>query len=454
MKIVVFDDDPTGSQAVYGCPLLLRWDQDSLRKGINDPSPLLFVLANTRALPPELAASRTREITKELIRVCALEGIMLQDLIFVSRGDSTLRGHGVLEPDVLNEELGPFDATFHVPAFLEGGRTTIGGIHLLHGKPVHQTPFARDRIFSYSSSDLAFWLQEKSQGRIIPETVARLTIELLDEAGASPSGMNKLIDWLIDLTSNKLVIVDAERHHHLMIFAKAIHILLGKKRFLFRSAASLINVLANLPPNPYSVDDLVALKLRDDFGQCKRGLIMVGSYVPLANHQLKFLLAKKTCAGIELPVEEIAIAFESSSFDVLVSDTRKRIIDQINTILDANMTPVLFTTRGEIDFLSNAKRLSFGIALAEFMANLVVSITPRLGYIISKGGITTHALLTRGFNFGVVKLKGQIMPGLSMVSVEAESDFDNLPIITFPGNLGDETTLLNAWELMENNDLI
>ena len=33
MKVVVIDDDPTGSQTVHSCPLLLRWDVDTLRWG-------------------------------------------------------------------------------------------------------------------------------------------------------------------------------------------------------------------------------------------------------------------------------------------------------------------------------------------------------------------------------------------------------------------------------------
>ena len=32
MKIIIFDDDPTGSQTVYGCPLLLNWDEQTLEK--------------------------------------------------------------------------------------------------------------------------------------------------------------------------------------------------------------------------------------------------------------------------------------------------------------------------------------------------------------------------------------------------------------------------------------
>ena len=63
--------------------------------------------------------------------------LALDDTIFISRGDSTLRGHGFLEPEVINEEFGPYDATFHVPAFFEGGRTTVNGFHLLNDLPVH-----------------------------------------------------------------------------------------------------------------------------------------------------------------------------------------------------------------------------------------------------------------------------------------------------------------------------
>ncbi|MBM5814966.1 MAG: four-carbon acid sugar kinase family protein, partial [Cyanobacteria bacterium M_DeepCast_100m_m1_067] len=65
-KLIVLDDDPTGSQTVHSCPLLLRWDAETLRWGLAHPSPLLFVLANTRALDPEAARQRVREICQAL----------------------------------------------------------------------------------------------------------------------------------------------------------------------------------------------------------------------------------------------------------------------------------------------------------------------------------------------------------------------------------------------------
>ncbi|MEB3183776.1 MAG: four-carbon acid sugar kinase family protein, partial [Cyanobacteriota bacterium] len=131
LKVVVFDDDPTGSQTLHGCPLLLRWDAATLATGLRHPSPFLFLLTNTRALAPAAARQRLREICAQLRP--ALEQAVAAGEIgrwqVVSRGDSTLRGHFPLEIEEIAAALGPFAATFLVPAFLEGGRTTVDGVH-------------------------------------------------------------------------------------------------------------------------------------------------------------------------------------------------------------------------------------------------------------------------------------------------------------------------------------
>ena len=65
-KIIVIDDDPTGSQTVHGCLLLTRWDQDTLTEALLDDSPLFFVLSNTRGMNADEAASVTRDICHNL----------------------------------------------------------------------------------------------------------------------------------------------------------------------------------------------------------------------------------------------------------------------------------------------------------------------------------------------------------------------------------------------------
>ena len=81
-KIIVIDDDPTGSQTVHSCPLLLRWDAATLAAGLRHSSPLLFLLANTRALAPEAAAERVRQICRALAAALPLAGIEEGRVIF------------------------------------------------------------------------------------------------------------------------------------------------------------------------------------------------------------------------------------------------------------------------------------------------------------------------------------------------------------------------------------
>ena len=461
MKIVVIDDDPTGSQTVHSCPLLLRWDQAALRRGLRHASPLVFVLANTRALTPEAAASRNREIVDALVLAMAAEDLQEHELLLVSRGDSTLRGHGVLEPQVLAQAWeGRFgaavDATLHVPAFFEGGRTTVNGVHRLHGEPVHTTAFARDRLFGYGTSDLAEWLEEKSAGQIAANSVLRIPLELLE-----PERSADLLTRLETLEANRPVVVDATGPEQLLALGVAIRKLQGRKRFLFRSAASLLNGLVDsgpspLGPQPLDAQGLVSLRRRDLHGQPLPGLVVVGSHVSLADQQLKSLLANEGCRGIELPVARIARVLEGGSPDLLLPDLEAEWRSQLEQALEEGLTPVLFSSRGELLFgagaAAAARRLRFGMELASLMARLLAAVAPRLGYLISKGGITTGTLLVEGLGLEAVQLEGQLLPGLSLVrametATEMTEQIRALPVITFPGNLGTEHSLKDTWQM-------
>ncbi|PZO55193.1 MAG: Hrp-dependent type III effector protein, partial [Phormidesmis priestleyi] len=114
-KIIVLDDDPTGSQTVHSCLLLLKWDIETLMLGLQDASPIFFVLTNTRSLTPEAAAAVTTEVCENL--KIALRNTRTQNFLLVSRSDSTLRGHYPIETDVIAQHLGPFDAHFLTPQF-------------------------------------------------------------------------------------------------------------------------------------------------------------------------------------------------------------------------------------------------------------------------------------------------------------------------------------------------
>ena len=447
MKIIIFDDDPTGSQTVYGCPLLLNWDEQTLEEAFKKSSPLIFILANTRSLSSVLADKKIREICSSIQKFFLRQGYDKDNYFYISRGDSTLRGHGVLEPAILAEELGPFHATFHIPAFFEGGRITEDGIHYLNGIPVHMTDFARDKIFGFSTSDIAKWIEEKSLGKIEAKNILHLEIKQLEMALNNEDGFKSLLRFLSKLENNISVVVDAKFPHHLDILASAIKMMYKEKRFLFRTAASFINSLSGLQPNSQSTSDLVSLKSQNINFEYKPGLIMVGSHVQLATDQLEALLKDNSCEGLEIPVCRLADIFALEDCQSAILELEGILLSRIDNILEHKKIPVLYTTRKEMEFSSQSIRMKFGLQLAEFMAILVGKKTNKLGYIISKGGITTQLLLQKGLNLNQVMLKGQILPGLSIV--QSISSQNNLPVVTFPGNLGNKNTLLESFKLME-----
>ena len=447
MKIVVVDDDPTGSQTVHNCPLFLSWNVESLRQWLQDSSSLLFLLANTRALAPDEAARCNRSIASQLDQALKAEGLDRRDVLLVSRGDSTLRGHGFLEPHVLADCFGPFDATFHCPAFFEGGRITVDGTHFVQGVPVHTTPFAADARFGFSTSYLPSWLECKSDCLISEHLVERISVSDLNSGSAEV--FDRLVNRLRTFTGNVSVVLDAERPEHLSRFASAVHLLRSEKRFLFRSAASLVKALASLGPPPFSTSGLVDLRRRDSDDRPLPGFVMVGSHVPLADTQLQHLLAHPMCAGLEIPVHKFASVLDCASSDLMLIDLERSWLDRLRSLLVSGKTPVLFSGRGELRFGSDIQSRRFSRELASLMSRLAGALAPDLGYLISKGGTTSQTLLAEGLSLSAVHLEGQLLPGLSLVR-PTEGNFSGLPILTFPGNLGLPETLFEAWQLMES----
>ena len=482
-KIVVFDDDPTGSQTVHSCPLLLRWDAASLRQGLADPSPLLFLLVNTRDLAPEQARSRLASLCRTLqpLLAEAVAAGTIDRWLVVSRGDSTLRGHFPLESEVIAAEMGPFAASFLVPAFLPGGRTTAAGVHLLHGEPVHRSAFAQDRLFGYGTSFLPAWVAEKTAGAIPAEAVQRIDRSDLEAAvaereGFDGKGFQALVGRLVDLTGNPWVVVDGERPAQLAAFAAAVDQASdpaagpvskgdgmaaaaptpGPRRFLFQSAASLITALAALPPQPLDPSGLAAMRRRSPQGVPLAGLVLVGSHVPLADAQLAALLAEPACGGVELEVAKVARVLAGPLPDRLLPSLESAWLERLQAVLARGQTPVLFTSRGELACSSPAERRALGEALAGLMARLAARLAPQLGYLISKGGITSQTLLAEGLDLAQVRLEGQLLPGLSLLrpaGAGVPEALAGLPLITFPGNLGDASTLVESWRLMEGQGL-
>jgi uncharacterized protein YgbK (DUF1537 family) len=432
-KIIAIDDDPTGCQTVHSCLLLTRWDVETLIEALNDESPLFFVLSNTRGLDAVQAADVTREICVNLraaLDRLAGQGRPVQPLI-VSRSDSTLRGHYPIETDVIAEELGPFDAHFLVPAFFEGGRITRDGVHylLVDGRPVpvNETEFARDSVFGYRHAFLPDYVEEKTGGRIQAREVERFGLDdVRGEIGAR----------LLSLSGNRCCVVDAERQADLDGFARQVLAAVGEgKRFLFRSAASLLTSFAALPPQPVAARSMSAY-VRGG----RPGVVLVGSHVAKSSRQLQTLIDTTDVVPVEIDLERL-VQDEAGLFET--------IIDRLETAQHENSNLVLYTSRGERQFPTTDERLAFGERVSGFLVRIVQNLPRETGFLISKGGITSNDTLSRGLALRTARVLGQILPGCPVVRCPADHPrLPELPVVIFPGNVGDDASLAEVYRIL------
>ncbi|MEB3292069.1 MAG: nucleotide-binding domain containing protein, partial [Synechococcales bacterium] len=334
-------------------------------------------------------------------------------------------------------ELGGFDAHFLVPAFFEGGRTTRDSIHYLKvngvDTPVHETEFAKDSVFGYRFSYLPDYVAEKTQGRIAAHQVERF---LLTEMRVG------VCDRLRQLHHNQCCVVDGEIQADLNQFAADILTVAAEgKRFLFRSAASILTALANLPPQPIAPQEMASY-VRNG----KPGAVIVGSHVKKTTEQLEQLLQAPGAIGVEVEVARL-LAQPDTAHSTLLAE----VWEQVNAIHQAGNTPVIYTSRQELTFPDVQVRLAFGEAVSTLLMDILRHLPEEIGFLISKGGITSNDTLSQGLALQTAFLLGQVIPGVSMVRTpKTHPQFPELPVVLFPGNVGDQTALATVYQRLSS----
>jgi uncharacterized protein YgbK (DUF1537 family) len=352
--------------------------------------------------------------------------------MIVSRSDSTLRGHYPIETDAIAEELGDFDAHFLVPAFFEGGRFTKASVHYLMVNgvptPVHETEFAKDSVFSYSYSYLPDYVEEKTKGQIPAAKVERFLL------GDIRSGLRQRLSRLHD---NQCGVVDAENQADLNQFAADILAIAATgKRFLFRSGASLLTALAKLPSQPIPAEEM-SKYMRSH----KAGVAIVGSHVKKTTEQLENLLKAPNTVPVEIDVSRLLTDTASQS-EILKLEALAQ-IEQAHAI---GKTSVVFTSRKELEFADISTRLAFGQSVSALLMAIVQELPTDIGFLISKGGITSNDVVSTGLNLPTARLLGQILAGCSVVRTpEDHPRFPDLPVVLFPGNVGDANALATVY---------
>lgn len=422
-KVVVVDDDPTGTQTVHGIPVLAEWSVPTLCAELATDLPAFYLLTNSRSLPLAEAQAMNAAVGAHLAQAARQAG---QRFVVASRSDSTLRGHFPGEVEALMEALGgSFDAILLIPAFMAGGRFTVDDVHYVaEGEwlvPAGETEFARDAAFGYRASNLRDWVQEKTQGRVPMSKVASISLDDIRVGGPARVGQR-----LRSLREGSICVVNAVSDRDLAVVALGVVQAEAQGcRFIYRTAASFVAARAGIVARPL----LAASEL--DLPVSGGALIVVGSYVPKTSAQVAYLLNSARVAAIEVDVEKLLS-------DAAQPSEIERAADNVNRALDRGEDVVVFTSRSLITGSNSESSLAIGRRVSQSLIAIVGAISTRPRFVLAKGGITSSDIATKGLNMRRAMVLGQVLPGVPVWQLGPESRYPGLVYVVFPGNVGDE----------------
>jgi uncharacterized protein YgbK (DUF1537 family) len=453
--LVVLDDDPTGTQSVADLPVLTRWEVEDFQWALHQGKPAVYVLTNTRSLDPAEAAARNEEVVRNAL-AAARDGEGGINLGFVSRSDSTLRGHFPLEPDVIAATVAAesgeaTDGVVMVPAFPDAGRITVGGVHYMRGPeagqltPVAETEFAKDATFGFANSEMARYVEEKSQGRFAADSVIVLDLNIIragSATGQAEVSAKAIADAIEPATQSTPIVVDIVTENDMRALALGLEEAERRgKKLLYRVGPPFMRARIGQDIRPeLSGEEAYAGNTPSEAG----GLIVVGSHVGVTTRQLKVLTDRHGSARIvEIDVEK------------LLGDEAAAYLDQtVDTVVEAlrggdvivHTSRLLIKTDDPAESLRIARTVS--AAVVAVVNRTLKTFPPR--FVIAKGGITSSDVAAHGLEIRHAIVRGPMLPGIVSLWEPVDGPAKGIPYIVFAGNVGDDESLAQVTSKLSN----
>lgn len=439
-KFVVLDDDPTGVQTVHDISVYTDWTVESMKKGFMDDNKVFYILTNSRGMTEAETTKIHHEIIDAVAQAAAETGKNYQ---FISRSDSTLRGHYPLETELLKEGVEKsgktVDGEVLFPFFKEGGRFTIDNTHYVkYGDelvPAAQTEFAKDKTFGYTHSSIPEYVEEKTKGAYKAENVTCIALEDLRALN-----IDRITEQLTNVKDFNKVCVNAIDYCDVKAFCIALYrAMAAGKSFMFRTAAGFVKVVGGVTDIPLLTRKEMVVKETDN-----GGIVVVGSHTAKTTAQLEELLKLENVVPVEFKSSLVLDGDEAFYNEV------KRCVAEEEKIIASGKTAVCFTERKLLTVENDTKESALirSVKISDGVQRLVgdLSITP--AFVIAKGGITSSDVGTKALKVKCANVMGQIKPGIPVWQTGSESRFPQTPYVIFPGNVGEATTLREAVEVL------
>lgn len=407
MKTIVLDDDPTGTQSASGVRVLLEYDADLIRAALAEAGSV-YVQTNSRAIDEAAAVALVRSVRDAAEAAVSSLGDEIQ---FVLRGDSTLRGHVFAETE---QFMTAESVIVFCPAFPDGGRTTVDGVHLVTVNgvqhPAHETEFAEDPVFPFSSGVLAEYTREESDRTPVPVS--------LDDVRAG-----RFADALLAAPAGSVVLPDVVTNDDVRLIARGIESARRSGRdIVVRSAAPLAAALAGVESDGLLERPLIEHPVPT--------LLVCGSHTRGATAQLDEV-AERFGAAIEIPTDD---AFADARAAGLEAARLAR------TRLEDTGLAVITSSR---ERRPEHNTLRHGELVMSALTTAVRELAQEVDVIVAKGGITSAEVAKTGAGASSALVRGQVAAGISVWRL-ASDVHDGLDYVVVPGNVGDADALVDV----------
>jgi uncharacterized protein YgbK (DUF1537 family) len=122
-------------------------------------------------------------------------------------------------------------------------------------------------------------------------------------------------------------------------------------------------------------------------------------------------------------------------------------INKIEESLSSGKHVVIYTSRTLLTGKDASENLGIGEKINDYLVNFVKSIRTKPSFIIAKGGITSNDIAVKSLGMKRAMVVGQLLPGVPVWQLGDSKKFANTPYVVFPGNVGNETALKEAFEI-------
>jgi uncharacterized protein YgbK (DUF1537 family) len=396
MKMGVVADDVTGSNDigimfaksdylthVYS----FREDVPSFATSHNDhDAPDILILdTNSRLDPPETAYRKVFAATRELQQAGCHQ--------FHNKTCSVFRGNIGAEFDSMLDALG-LEFAVVVLGFPKNGRTTVDGIHYVHGKKLEDSEFRRDPMHPMRRSDLVGILQAQTKRK-----VALLTHKVVAQ------GAEVLRDEIQKMrTQCQYLILDVTDQSALETIARAVYdepVLCGSS-----AIAEELPTVWGSPQIHHQLQDLPPLN--------RMGIVIVaGSLMPQTAAQIEHLQKK----GVPTFVLNTSLLFDSAAREAQIADLSAAISASLrtgkDTIFHSPNDPHALEATNEVGIVHSISTTEISRLVSEALAEVTARTLEVTGQnrLVVAGGETSAAVCAR-LGINGMRVWKEIQPGL------------------------------------------